>query len=332
MTGWMWETPSQIGGSTMADPTDHVVLSDTTVDTPNHEGTKITASLRRWPDPRPQLLIDIHYCSGHGNIYWEDDDYTNQVLLSADGTAVVAGGLGGEADHVIDAILAYHVDYPGKALAKIRQICETNHLAYDTTSGDAREEIAGRMSTVRHGDHAISDTAFATPGPAKEALLAALCEDMRCDRGICKAAERLAFLAHTGQTDQAGHEYVWHAMLVAAGVKEAGGSQEAVAAAWLHDTVEDTWVTGNFLVEAGFPEAVVDAVDAVTKRHGEPVDEYAHRIAANPLAVMVKKADLADNTNPDRLAQLEPATRTRLETKYATFTAVLDSCIEARNT
>lgn len=61
---------------------------------------------------------------------------------------------------------------------------------------------------------------------------------------------------------------------------------------------------------------MVDAVDAVTKRSGEAVEDYFARVRADRLAVIVKTADLADNTDPARQAALDDATRVRLAEKY----------------
>jgi hypothetical protein len=47
------------------------------------------------------------------------------------------------------------------------------------------------------------------------------------------------------------------------------------------------------------------------------------RVAANPDALLVKQADLDDNTDPSRLAALDAATRSRLEAKYAKARAAL---------
>lgn len=44
---------------------------------------------------------------------------------------------------------------------------------------------------------------------------------------------------------------------------------------------------------------------------------------AVPLALTVKLADLADNSDPQRLARLDAATRERLITKYARARAEL---------
>ena len=95
------------------------------------------------------------------------------------------------------------------------------------------------------------------------------------DGEMVGAARRLAHLAHKGQTDQAGRDYVGHPRRVAGLIEAAGGSPEAVAAGWLHDTVEDTWVRLDFVAQAGFPDTVVHAVDAVTKREGEPTPEFS---------------------------------------------------------
>ena len=57
-------------------------------------------------------------------------------------------------------------------------------------------------------------------------------------------------------------------------------------------------------------------VEAVTKRAGEPTEDYFARVLACPGAIDVKRADLADNTDPARLALLDEALRAKLEAKY----------------
>jgi hypothetical protein len=49
------------------------------------------------------------------------------------------------------------------------------------------------------------------------------------------------------------------------------------------------------LREEGFSEAVVDAVDAMSKRDGEEYFAFVRRSIENPLARPVKRADLTDN-------------------------------------
>lgn len=129
------------------------------------------------------------------------------------------------------------------------------------------------------------------------------------------AAEQLATRAHAAQTDKAGLPYLDHPRRVAALVAESTDDQEAIAAAWLHDVVEDTPVTLDRLRELGFSTAVVDAVDALTRRPGEG-DRYYQRVAANALARAIKLADLWDNTHPDRTSLLNATDAARLRRKY----------------
>lgn len=138
-------------------------------------------------------------------------------------------------------------------------------------------------------------------------------------RSIADLAEQIAAAAHEGQVDKAGQPYIAHPARVAARV---AGDERAVAAAWLHDVVEDTDVTLADL-EQTFPPEVTAAVDALTRRpHEAPADYYA-RVRQLPLALTVKLADLADNSDPQRLAQLDAATRDRLTAKYARARAEL---------
>lgn len=138
-------------------------------------------------------------------------------------------------------------------------------------------------------------------------------------RSIAVLAKEIAAAAHRGQVDKAGQPYITHPARVAARV---AGDEHAVAAAWLHDVVEDTPVTLADL-EDSFPTEVTIAVDALTRRPGEAPADYYARVRAVPLALTVKLADLADNSDPQRLARLDVATRERLIAKYARARAEL---------
>ncbi|WP_330175846.1 HD domain-containing protein [Streptomyces sp. NBC_01498] len=129
--------------------------------------------------------------------------------------------------------------------------------------------------------------------------------------------ESIAREAHEGRTDKAGRPYAEHLRAVADGVRERGGSDEQIAAAWLHDSVEDGALSRGWLDAAELPPTVKDMVLAVTKVPGESTVAYTRRILATPGALLVKEADLAHNADPGRLAVLDEATRTRLTGKYA---------------
>ncbi len=135
--------------------------------------------------------------------------------------------------------------------------------------------------------------------------------------------EALARAAHEGQTDKAGRPYAEHLAAVAEGVRIRGGSPEQQAAAWLHDAVEDEALSREWLDSAALPQPVKDMVLAVTKRPGEPPEEYTARILATPGALLVKEADLAHNADPVRLSALDGPTRERLTAKYARVRSLL---------
>ncbi|WP_128802921.1 MULTISPECIES: HD domain-containing protein [unclassified Streptomyces] len=136
--------------------------------------------------------------------------------------------------------------------------------------------------------------------------------------------EAIARAAHEGQVDKAGRPYAEHLQAVAEGVRARGGDEEQIAAAWLHDSVEDGALSEQWLDEAALSDRTKDVVRALTKRAGESQQEYAGRILATPGALLVKEADLAHNSDPARLARLDDeATRKRLTEKYTRMRALL---------
>jgi GTP diphosphokinase / guanosine-3',5'-bis(diphosphate) 3'-diphosphatase len=83
------------------------------------------------------------------------------------------------------------------------------------------------------------------------------------DAPIVEAA-RASELAHRGQVRRSGEDYVTHPVAVALTVAELGLDAATVAAALLHDAVEDTGMSlAN--VRAQFGEVVARVVDGVTK-------------------------------------------------------------------
>ncbi len=130
--------------------------------------------------------------------------------------------------------------------------------------------------------------------------------------------EAIARAAHAGQTDKAGRAYAEHLAAVADGVRARGGTAEQIAAAWLHDAVEDGALSEEWLEGAALSQRTKDVVRALTKQSGEEPQAYARRILATPGALLVKEADLAHNADPARLAALDDEpTRMRLKRKYA---------------
>lgn len=133
---------------------------------------------------------------------------------------------------------------------------------------------------------------------------------------VSERARDVALLAHAGQLDKAGAPYIGHPERVASRQR----SEAAVSAAWLHDVVEDTVVTLDDLRQGGFDRRVVDAVEALTRRDGEDYLDFVRRAARNPIARLVKIADIEDNMDLSRLSSSPEAQRERgrerVERKY----------------
>jgi (p)ppGpp synthase/HD superfamily hydrolase len=126
-------------------------------------------------------------------------------------------------------------------------------------------------------------------------------------------ARSLAARLHDGQTDKNGKPYIGHLHRVASYVT----GEDARIAAYLHDSIEDTGVTAELLVEYGVPAHVVEAVVVLTRSDRVAPEAYYAEIRAHALALEVKLGDLADNTDPRRREGLDIKTRERLERKYA---------------
>lgn len=111
-----------------------------------------------------------------------------------------------------------------------------------------------------------------------------------------RTVKEIAFKAHEGQMRKDGvTSYTCHCADVAARVD--GGN--AYYAAWLHDVLEDTNWTGDDLREAGVSDEVVEIVKLLTRESYESYQDYIERIAADPVARQVKRADLISNLADD---------------------------------
>lgn len=125
------------------------------------------------------------------------------------------------------------------------------------------------------------------------------------ERAIAIAVE-----AHMGQQDKNGQPYILHPLRVMLSVE--GVSARIVAV--LHDVVEDNpaWTLDRLRAE-GFSAEVVAGVDAVTRRGDESYENFVRRAGENPIGRTVKLADLRDNMDVTRLAQVGESERARLQ-------------------
>jgi (p)ppGpp synthase/HD superfamily hydrolase len=115
----------------------------------------------------------------------------------------------------------------------------------------------------------------------------------------------LAVEAHLGHQSGAGRPYILHPLRVMARME----SDTERVVAILHDTVENEGDRVSFarLRQEGYSEEIVQAIDCLTRRDGEPYADMIERIAPNPLARRVKLADLADNLDLLRKSELDQA-------------------------
>ena len=118
---------------------------------------------------------------------------------------------------------------------------------------------------------------------------------------IIEKAARLALERHEGQFRKgpARLPYVSHCEDVARLVARHGGDDIAVAAAWLHDAVEDTETTLGE-ISATFGEDVAGLVDEVTddpnlEKHEARAAQIQDAGKKSPAAALIKAADQTSN-------------------------------------
>jgi len=127
----------------------------------------------------------------------------------------------------------------------------------------------------------------------------------RTDQEIVRRAYERALSAHTGQRRLSGEEYVNHPMEVAAILADLELDAETLAAALLHDTVEDTPLTAE-AVEQEFGPEVARLVDGVTKlgrislrsdqqQQAENIRKMMVAMAEDLRVVLIKLADRLHN-------------------------------------
>lgn len=129
---------------------------------------------------------------------------------------------------------------------------------------------------------------------------------------LIETARAFALRAHDGQTRKGvlAEPYATHVAEVAALVAGWGGDATAVAAAWLHDTVEDCGVTSGTLAQL-FGAEVAGLVAELTDDKALPKPErkrlqVVRAPAKSPKAALIK---LADKTSNLRSLGLSPPVR-----------------------
>jgi guanosine-3',5'-bis(diphosphate) 3'-pyrophosphohydrolase len=110
------------------------------------------------------------------------------------------------------------------------------------------------------------------------------------DTSTIVAAGKAALSAHDGQFRRSGEPYITHPVAVATIVAELGLDSQTVAAALLHDAVEDTGLSLESITDA-FGPGVANVVDGVTKLDRLQFDSKEAQQAATIRKMLVAMAD-----------------------------------------
>lgn len=142
-----------------------------------------------------------------------------------------------------------------------------------------------------------------------------------------------ALQAHLGQIDEDGFPHIVHAMGVMAITQRELESQhiagytneEILIAAVLHDTVEDSNITLEYIRHI-FGERVAEIVDAITRRKDESYRDFIYRAKANPAARLIKIADLLHNRGRmHKISKKKASWAWKLGYKYSIASDVLNA-------
>jgi len=135
---------------------------------------------------------------------------------------------------------------------------------------------------------------------------------------LTRKAMQIAYAAHHGQVDKGGLPYIFHPYHLA----EQMTDEVSCCAALLHDVAEDTDITLEDLAKE-FPKEVIDVLTLLTHRKDVPYYDYVRAIKANPIAVKVKLADIAHNSDQTRCPNLTGEQLAYFRDKYARAIAIL---------
>lgn len=189
-----------------------------------------------------------------------------------------------------------------------KRLILTHHKNLCLQSGAYLVDDRHRHGANQFGDHWIQ--LGSDRFPDWDSVVKFLLHDSAASSGL-EEARALAMRAHKDQVDKAGAPYFSHPERVANRCQ----TDDEKIVAYLHDTIEDTFVSEELLEEMGFPQAIVEAVLAVTRKDGESYEDFVARAKKNPIGRQVKIHDLEDNMDITRLPDLNDEDSLRLK-KY----------------
>lgn len=140
-------------------------------------------------------------------------------------------------------------------------------------------------------------------------------EDIKNAYVILYTASSLAAELHKGQVDKAGKDYFLHPKRVSDSIfsdwdfdylddKEQIFVIKCATVGIMHDLLEDTSCTEEYLRNKGFSEDIIEGVKSVTRNENESYGDFIKRAAQNPYGKVVKFHDLKDNLDLTRLGKI----------------------------
>jgi len=194
----------------------------------------------------------------------------------------------------------------------------SEEVAAPTPSTPASSSARVRARLARFGG---------TRGPGPNPVLEPLLQTVRAthpkaDLAVIERAYEVAERAHRGQLRKSGDAYITHPLAVTTILAELGMTPSTLAAALLHDTVEDTAYSLGQL-EKDFGREVAMLVDGVTKldkvtygdaAQAETVRKMVVAMAKDIRVLVIKLADRLHNARTWRYVSVESAQRKARET------------------
>jgi len=124
--------------------------------------------------------------------------------------------------------------------------------------------------------------------------------------------------AFEGKKDKGGNPYILHCLRVMD--KMPKNDEELRCIAVMHDLVEDTKWEFEDLIKSGFSDRVVTALRLLTHDPNEMnYEQYIHSISMNTNAILVKLADLEDNSDITRLKGLRDKDFERIKKYHKSY-------------
>ena len=146
----------------------------------------------------------------------------------------------------------------------------------------------GTVSALRSGLSRLFKTSTAYSNEVAELCRVVRSNHPKADTSLIERAFVAADLAHTGQLRKSGEPYITHPLAVAKILADLGIGSVTIAAALLHDTVEDTDYNLEML-RADFGDEVAMLVDGVTKLDKVKFGDHAQAETVRKMVVAMSK-------------------------------------------